>query len=120
MERSSTHRHDGNGHQHPKTTNTHHGPRTHATRAPTSTTSYAHPLLFPAHPTPTFPSRRTFATITHPPHTNLSADAPTIPAHTAPHYSSHSHSFTLTHTIAKTQPRDVKQLPHNSHATTRF
>ena len=43
-----------------------------------------------------------------PPHTNLSTDAPTISAHTA------SHSYSFTHTIAKTQPRDFKQLPHTS------
>ena len=50
MEHSSTHRRDGNGHQHTRATNTHHGPRTHNTRAPTSTTSYAQPLLFPPSP----------------------------------------------------------------------
>ena len=63
----------------------------------------------------TFPTRRTFATTTHLPHTNLSTDAPPsqpTPHHTTAHTTtaspSHTHTHTHTHTIAKTQLCDIK------------
>ena len=121
MEHSSTHRRDGNGHQHTRATNTHHGPRTHNTRAPTSTTSYAQPLLFPpgeplqrlpALPTPTFPPMpRPSQPAPH--HTTAHA-ATASPSHTpSPR---HNHATSNNSPTTTTPPHGFNptaQLPHD-------
>ena len=115
MERSSTHRHDGNGHQHPKTANTLHGPRTYNTRAPTPTTSYAQPLLFPTLSTNLSHQANLCNDYPPSPHQPFHR-CPTIPAHTASHHGSHNHSFTITHTHTPS-PRHNYATSNNSPAT---